>query len=156
MRKTLIALIAGLAIMACNTSDKKTDDQKRREDFVKDSTASAEKMKVMNDTANFTSLQWLDSTSLNLGKVKEGKQVEVSYRFKNTGDKPLVIVNVTASCGCTVPEKPEQPIAPGQEGVIKAKFDSQGRKGVNDKHISVDANTKPSRSHTLSFQVEVE
>ena len=156
MRKTLIALVAALSLLACNMSDKKTEDQKRREAFVKDSIASTEKMKVMNDTANFTTIQWLDSTFTDLGKVKEGKVVEVSYRFKNTGDKPLVIVNVTASCGCTVPEKPEEPIAPGAEGVIKAKFDSQGRKGVNDKHISVDANTKPSRSHELSFRVEVE
>lgn len=156
MRKTLITLIAGLSLVACNTADKKTEDQKRRETFVKDSIASAEKMALIDDTTSFTTLQWIDSTSLDLGKVKEGKMVEVTYKFKNTGDKPLVVVNVTASCGCTIPEKPEQPIAPGQEGIIKAKFDSQGRKGVNDKHISVDANTKPSRSHELSFRVEVE
>lgn len=156
MKKKFIAFIAAASLAACTTTDKKTDDSKRQETFLKDSIAAAEKMKMMNDTASFTTIEWLDSVSIDLGKVKEGKEVEVSYHFKNTGDKPLVVVNVTASCGCTVPEKPEQPIAPGQEGVIKAKFDSKGRKGPNEKHISVDANTKPSRSHELSFRVEVE
>lgn len=156
MKKTFILFIGAVSLVACTTTDKKKDDPQTRETFVKDSIAAVEKMKVMNDTANFTTVQWLDSTSIDLGKIKEGKQVEVSYRFKNTGDRPLVVVNVSASCGCTVPEKPEQPIAPGEEGTIKAKFDSQGRKGMNEKHISVDANTKPSRSHQLSFRVEVE
>ena len=155
MKKLFIVLAAGLSLAACTTSDKKPGDEKTKEALQKDSTLYAEKMKVMADTANYTTLQWLDSTFTDMGKVKEGKQVEVSYRFKNTGDKPLVIASVTASCGCTVPEKPEEPIAPGAEGRIKAKFDSNGRKGTNDKHISVDANTKPSRSLELSFRVEV-
>ncbi len=156
MKKLLIPLVATAGLITCTTTDKKTDGQKSKEDLAKDSIAAVEKAKVINDTANYTTLQWLDSITTDLGKVKEGKQVEVAYHFKNTGDKPLVVVNVSASCGCTVPEKPEQPVAPGKEGVIKAKFDSQGRKGVNDKHIFVDANTKPSRSHELSFRVEVE
>ncbi|MBI5857503.1 MAG: DUF1573 domain-containing protein [Sphingobacteriales bacterium] len=156
MKKLFVVISVAISIIACTTTDKKSDDQKSREDFVKDSMAAAEKMKLMNDTADFTNIQWLDSTSIDLGKIKEGKQVEVSYRFKNTGDKPLVVVNVSASCGCTIPEKPEQPIAPGEEGIIKAKFDSKNRKGPNEKHINVDANTKPSPSHILSFKVEVE
>jgi hypothetical protein len=156
MNKLFIPIMVAVSFVACITTDKKTDGQQIRKDFFKDSTVAPEKAKVMNDTANFTTLQWLDSTSVDLGKVKEGKQVEVAYHFKNTGDKPLVVVKVTATCGCTVPEKPEQPVAPGQEGIIKAKFDSQGRKGVNEKYIYVDANTKPSRSHELNFKVEVE
>jgi hypothetical protein len=67
----------------------------------------------------------------------------------------LVIANVVASCGCTVPEKPEQPFAPGEEGVIKAKFDSNGRKGENRKQITVEANTSPVNIHDLEFRVEV-
>lgn len=156
MKKVFITIVAALSLLACKTSDKKQDGQQSREDFVKDSIAAEQKQKAMNDTANFTSLQWLDSIFTDLGKVEEGKVVEVAYRFKNSGDKPLVIVSVTASCGCTVPEKPEAPIAPGEEGVIKAKFDSKGRKGPNEKHIYVDANTKPKSGHELSFRVEVE
>ena len=155
MKKLFIILLAGFSLSACKNSDKKPGDQRSKEALLKDSIIQAEKMKMMSDTASYTTLQWIDSTFSDQGKVKEGKQVEVSFRFKNTGDKSLVIANVTASCGCTVPEKPEKPVAPGEEGVIKAKFDSNGRKGMNDKHISVDANTKPSRSHELEFRVEV-
>ena len=71
-----------------------------------------------------TTVLWLDSTQ-NLGNLMEGTVVDVQFRFKNTGNKMLVITDVAASCGCTVPEKPEKPIAPGAEGVIKATFDSK-------------------------------
>lgn len=115
----------------------------------------AEKDSAVKDAANFTTIQWIDSTFQDLGKVKEGQVVEVSYRFKNAGDKNLVIADVRASCGCTVPEKPEKPIAPGEEGVIKAKFDSKGRpKGENRKDVFVTANT-PENSTQLSFKVEI-
>ncbi len=110
----------------------------------------------LKDSANFTSLQWVDSTFQNLGKVKEGQTVLVSWRFKNTGNKPLVVSNASASCGCTVAEKPEQPVAPGEEGVIKAKFDSNGREGPQNKEVYVTANTKGTTNHELSFRVEVE
>ncbi|MEI9807904.1 MAG: DUF1573 domain-containing protein [Bacteroidota bacterium] len=62
---------------------------------------------------------------------------------------------MTPGCGCTVPEKPEQPIAPGQQDVIKAKFNSSGQhKGENRKSITVRANTDPSEIQ-LSFRVEI-
>jgi len=115
-----------------------------------------ERDKALKDSANFTTVEWLDSTYKDLGKVKEGQQVEVSFRFKNTGTKNLVIDDVTASCGCTVPEKPQEPITPGQEGMIKAKFDSKGKPvGEARKEVYVTANTTPSTSHTLTFRVEI-
>jgi hypothetical protein len=145
MKKILFILFAA-GLFACQTADKKTVTGLTQE----------EKDKAARDSANFTSIEWLDSTVKDLGKIKEGQVVEVSYRFKNTGDKPLIIAGVTASCGCTVPEKPEKPIAPGQEDVIKAKFDSKGRpKGENRKDVFVTANTKPKSSMQLSFKVEI-
>ncbi|MCU0334536.1 MAG: DUF1573 domain-containing protein [Chitinophagaceae bacterium] len=109
---------------------------------------------AMADSSNFTSIQWIDSVK-NLGRLMEGQKAEVTFRFKNTGNKPLVIASVNASCGCTVPEKPEKPIMPGGEGSIKAVFDSNGRQGNNHKTISVSANTLGTQSHTLEFDVEV-
>jgi len=64
-----------------------------------------------------------------LNPVTEGEKVIYNYRFKNTGTKPLVIVEATASCGCTVPQKPEKPILPGETGFIKVVFDSKNRVG---------------------------
>jgi len=105
------------------------------------------------DANNFTEIEWLDSVK-HIGQVKSGEKVEISYRFKNVGNKQLVVSNVIVSCGCTVAEKPEKPIAPGEEGVIKAEFNSTGRIGSNHKTISVHTNTtKPISS--LSFDVEV-
>jgi len=155
MKQLFVATALAGLLFACKSADKKGAATTEQDQRIQDSIRYAENQKIINDTANYTSLTWLDSTFLDMGKVKEGQVVEVSFRFKNTGTKPLVIMDVTASCGCTVPEKPEQPFAPGEEGVIKAKFDSKGRPGENRKHISVDANTNPSRSHSLDFRVEV-
>ncbi len=145
MKKMLFVLFAA-GLFACQTADKNTGPALSQE----------EKDKAARDSANFTTIEWLDSTVKDLGNIKEGQVVEVSYRFKNSGDKPLIIAGVTASCGCTVPEKPEKPIAPGQVDVIKAKFDSKGRpKGENRKDVFVTANTKPESSIQLSFKVVV-
>jgi hypothetical protein len=106
------------------------------------------------DSASLTTIQWIDSVK-NLNNVIEGQKVEVVYRFKNTGSKPLVIESAQPSCGCTVPSKPEEPIMPGGEGVIKAIFDSQGRPGSAHKTITVRANTKPTPTHQLEFNLQV-
>lgn len=150
MNRAFFIVFISTCLLACTTSDKKAGQSSNS-----DSTLQAEKALMMSDTLNYTSLQWIDSTFLSMGTVNEGAQVEVSFRFKNIGNKPLVIANVTASCGCTIPETPQQPFAPGEEGVIKAKFDSQNRPGENRKHITVDANTNPSRTHDLEFTVDV-
>jgi hypothetical protein len=106
------------------------------------------------DSTNFTQVQWIDSVHQQLGDVKEGSVVEVSWRFKNAGTKPLIISNVNASCGCTVAEKPEEPILPGGEGVIKAKFDSKERMGMQRKDVYVLSNTGK-EPQQLSFAVTV-
>lgn len=133
-------------LFACQSADTKAEKALTPE----------QKENATKDSANFTTIQWLDSTYRDLGKVKEGQVVEVSFRFKNSGTKNLVIANVSASCGCTVPEKPEKPYAPGEEGVIKAKFDSKGRpKGEARKEVFVTANTSPENLTTLAFRVEI-
>ncbi|HSC52862.1 MAG TPA: DUF1573 domain-containing protein [Phnomibacter sp.] len=109
---------------------------------------------ALNDTANYTTLLWLDSVK-SFQNIREGQKLEVVFRLRNTGSKPLVIQSVTPSCGCTIPQKPEEPIMPGAEASIKAVFDSQGRSGTNHKTLTVMANTKGKQSHVLEFNVEV-
>ena len=58
------------------------------------------------------------------GKIKQGVPVTFNFEFKNISDKPVVVENASASCGCTVPEKPEKPIAPGETGKIKVQFNA--------------------------------
>jgi hypothetical protein len=112
--------------------------------------------KVLADSSQFTTIQWLDSTSRNFGKIQEGQKLEIAYRFRNTGDKPLVIVSVHPSCGCTVADQPEAPIAPGAEGQIRAVFNSEGHPGVANKGLTVTANTKGNQTYVLKFTAEVE
>ncbi len=145
MKKVLFILIAGMSFVACKTNDKKAPGIELSKD---------DREKAIKDSANFTSIQWLDSTYKDLGQIKEGKQVEVAYRFKNSGTKNLVISDVTASCGCTIPEKPEQAFAPGEDGIIKAKFDSRNKKGEVRKSVYVTANTNPN-SQELIFRADI-
>src|SRR5882762_5975533 len=91
---------------------------------------------AVTDSSKFTSIQWIDSVK-DFGKIQEGQKLEVSFRFKNTGDKPLVIEHVQPSCGCTVAEQSTEPVAPGGEGQIKATFNSEGKPGVNRKVLTV-------------------
>lgn len=90
-----------------------------------------------------TTVQVLDSL-YDFGTIKEGEKAEFSFRFKNTGTKPLIIESASASCGCTVPEKPEQPIKPGEIGFIKVVFNSKGKVGPNTKNVTVISNAYPS------------
>lgn len=147
MKKYLFIVVMIAGLIACKDTDKKVAEGPIL--------TKEEKEAAARDTSNYSKLQWIDSTNLNLGKVKKGQVVEVSYRFKNVGEKQLVISDVIAGCGCTVPEKPEKPFAPGEEGVIKAKFDSKGQHaGEHTKYVTVTANTPPN-SYQLSFRVEI-
>jgi len=110
---------------------------------------------ALADTARYTTIEWLDSTK-DYGKVPEGQQLDVAFRFRNTGMTPLVIGQVRPSCGCTVAEQPREPIAPGGEGQIRAVFNSEGRTGINHKTLFVTANTKDKQEFSLQFVVQVE
>ena len=107
------------------------------------------------DSSKFTSIEWLEQTK-DYGKITEGQKLEVSFRFKNTGDKPLIIESVHPSCGCTVADPPKEPIAPGAEGEIKGSFDSNGKQGEQHKTLVVTANTKGGQTHDLAFTVTVQ
>lgn len=77
-----------------------------------------------------------------------------SFRFVNRGDKDLLIQNASGSCGCTVPDFPREPIAPGQEGYIRVQFNSEGKTGVQEKTVTVLANTLPN-TNELKIKVEI-
>jgi len=127
--KPLFFVLVCASFFACNVSDKKSPAEASRTG----TTAST-------DSTKFTTIQWIDSTRQNPGAITEGQVVEISWRFKNTGNKPLEIQDVQPGCGCTVAEKHPEPVAPGAEGVIKAKFNSDGHPGHADKFITILAN----------------
>ena len=77
------------------------------------------------------------------GEIKEGDVVEHIFSFTNTGEAPLIISDVKATCGCTVPEWPKEEIPVGSTGEIKVKFNSKGRSGIQNKTVTLTANTWP-------------
>ena len=88
------------------------------------------------------------------GTIKEGQVVEYTYKFRNTGEAPLIIQNAQPSCGCTVPDWSKEPIPVGGTGFIKASFDSNGKPNIQNKTITVTANTWPKQT-VLRFKAMV-
>jgi hypothetical protein len=151
MKRIVVILGFSISIATCKQAEKKTPPE-----VTPRTEQSNDLNKALEDSANFTNIFWLDSTYQDLGKVEEGQVVDVAFRFKNTGDKPLIISSVSTSCGCTtIPETPKEPFVPGQEGVIKAKFDSKNMAGERLREVYVRANTKKSTSHVLVLHVDV-
>lgn len=100
------------------------------------------------DSSKLAIFEWVNM-EYDFGTVVDGEMVEYSYKFKNVGAVPLVIKQATGSCGCTVPERPEEPIAPGENGEIKVKFNSAGRVGNPRKEVTLRANTLPQETKLI-------
>lgn len=84
-----------------------------------------------------------EKTSHNFGQVKQNEPVTAEFNFENTSDKPVIIEDATAECGCTKPVFPPRPIAPGKTGTIKVTYDSKTM-GAFTKKISVKLINNPS------------
>jgi Protein of unknown function (DUF1573) len=145
MKKLVYLLLLSVALTSCQ--DRKND---------KNANINMGDHKTQDNAAikDSTTVQLIDSV-YDFGTIKEGDKVEFSFRFKNTGNNPLVIISASASCGCTVPEKPEQPIKPGEIGFIKAVFNSKGKAGPNNKSITVNSNVLPPGFPVLTLKGEV-
>ena len=83
------------------------------------------------------------------GTVKEGEIVSHVFTFKNTGEGPIVIQNARGSCGCTVPKYSREPVQPGEEGIITVNFNTAGRPNVQNKSVTILANTDPPQSKLM-------
>lgn len=92
--------------------------------------------------------------SHDFGAINEGDVVEHVFKFTNTGDAPLIISSATASCGCTVPLWPKEPIPVGEEGEIQVRFNSAKKSGVQNKTITITANTYP-KTNRLRIKANV-
>lgn len=142
------------SLIACNNSDQQGNTSVKGSD----NSADSNRFKALQDSSNFTTLEWIDSAQQKLNPVTEGQVVEVSWRFRNTGNKPLVIASVQPGCGCTQAGELPEPVAPGKEGVIKVKFDSNGRPGTQHKYVSVLANNSNKNAdgqNQLAFDLDV-
>ncbi|WP_343535504.1 DUF1573 domain-containing protein [Pedobacter sp.] len=85
----------------------------------------------------------VEKATYEFGEITQGEKVSYEFKFKNTGKTPLIITNASATCGCTVPEYPSEPVKPGEQGVIKVVFDSTGKLGLQDKVVTITSNANP-------------
>ena len=69
---------------------------------------------------------------------------QCEFTFTNTGKEPLIISKAKGSCGCTVPEWPEEEILPGEEAIIHVTFNSQYKSGRQNKTVTLITNATPS------------
>lgn len=135
MKYVLLGVFSAL-LLACNVNDQKASNKEAEQK----SKMEAEGRAAIGDSTRKTTIQWLDPEVQNLGSMEKGQIAEITWRFKNTGDKPLFVTSVHAQCGCTTPDPPKEPIAPGEEGRIKAKFNSSNFSGHVTKEVYVEAN----------------
>jgi len=133
----LLFLIAfPLAFLSCG--QKSTDKDLLPSDIVKnpnsaDGMVDAGDMPVMKFETDFH----------DFGRVIQGEKVSFGFRFTNTGKSDLIISGVSTSCGCTVPDFPKAPVKPGESHKIDVKFDSEGRRGFQNKTITISSNAQP-------------
>ncbi|MDD3876965.1 MAG: DUF1573 domain-containing protein [Bacteroidales bacterium] len=84
-----------------------------------------------------------DKTEHDFGQLIQGERVSYAFKFKNEGTSDLVIASANAGCGCTIPNYPRQPIAPGESGVVEVSFNTNGKSGFQNQRVSIVANTQP-------------
>lgn len=132
MKKILLVALTALAFASCQ---QKAESTSTGTDTTAVATVEQDTLHPDGPVLNFV------TESYNFGKIKKGESVSYSFKFKNTGRIPLIIKEAIATCGCTVPEPPKEPIQPGQSSEIKVVFNSEGKQpGEVKKPVTVTSN----------------
>jgi Protein of unknown function (DUF1573) len=95
-----------------------------------------------------------DEYDHSFGEIMQDSENKYVFRFTNTGTEPLIIESATGSCGCTVPDYPKAPIAPGGKGEIAVVYKPGKQENQQNKTVTVVANTEP-KSTTLRISANV-
>jgi archaellum component FlaG (FlaF/FlaG flagellin family) len=100
-------------------------------------------------------ISW-EKTVYDFGDIPAGDKVEHTFRFKNTGNAPLIITNVQVTCGCTTPKGwARDPIAPGESGEITIAFNTLGKFGLQKKVVTVISNATNQDENQITFNANV-
>ncbi len=160
MKKAYILVAAAAFLISCGGEDNSTDTDVNSGDqssLVANTDPNTEVIVAEENSANSseqvddgerTTIEYFETTH-NFGNVFYPSENLYTFKFKNTGKEPLIIESATASCGCTVPNKPEEPILPGEVGELDVIFrPKQGQVGqMVTKKITVKANTVPNETY---------
>lgn len=143
--KKIIILATALSLWACSNS---TNDSGLSSDEVSNN-ASAEG-KINGDLPQMTFTEEV----YDFGKITQGEKVSHEFVFKNTGKKNLIISGASGSCGCTVPEWPKEPVLAGADSKINVVFNSEGKRGQQEKTVTIVTNCEPS-TKIIKIKAEV-
>ncbi len=145
MKKISFLILAASFFVACKENSKKDTPANNVE---------AVSSKPSQEDIDNAPVMKFDQSTVDLGKLTEGDTILHTFKFTNTGKSDLILKSVNASCGCTTPEYTNKPVAPGEKGDIKVKFNSANKEGKQNKTVTAYANTIPS-DNMVSFKVEV-
>lgn len=168
MKKHLLSLgllaVIGLLAISCNNSEleKRISDLERRVAGLENTSTSTSQVTPRSSAAPVVTTSNLQTTPKidekpdgplpkfnfektlhDFGTITEGEVVSHVFSFTNNGEIPLIIESAKASCGCTVPHWPKEPIPVGGTGEIEVSFNSKGKPGAQNKNVTITANTYP-------------
>lgn len=145
LRKTLslVAVSMLLATISCNNagSAKITEEDMKMVEAEKELATKFPKVEF-------------DKIEYDFGVIEANAKVEIEFIVKNTGEADLLISNATATCGCTVPDYPKQPLKPGESAPIKVTFDPAGKSGIQSKTVTLTTNTEKG-TETFTIKADV-
>jgi hypothetical protein len=141
--KKLLSITILLAYAGFGMAQTKTADPHAGHDHGAATQATETKTEEKAPNPNAAKLIFKEE-SYNFSEVPEGPQVTHEFKFSNTGKEPLILSNVRASCGCTTPSWPKEPILPGKDGTILVTYNTQGRPGAFNKSITITSNADES------------
>jgi hypothetical protein len=131
MKRVFTLLILSLVMFACNDNAA----NKIKKENLQIAKERDSKIRMGGAKMKF------EKTEHDFGTINEGDVVETVFNFTNNGKSELIITKAKASCGCTVPEWPKEPIMPGESGEIKVKFNSKRKPNLQQKQITLETNT---------------
>ncbi len=151
MRIILALLFIGILTTSCNES---TEQENRPEETLNiNSPYTADGGIDSAVVEKMAHLVFTDSVH-DFGLMNSGEVVVWDVEFQNDGKGDAIIQNASASCGCTVPEYDRQPIKPGEKGSMQIKFDSEGKKGIVEKRVTVETNAFPA-TYYLTIKADI-
>ncbi len=153
MKKLLLLALPTLLLFSCNeeTTTQTSSRIATETPTIVEGTSKkvAAKKEAIAAPVGATSTMEFDETEFDFGNVFYPSENLHTFRFKNTGNEPIIIVSAKASCGCTIPKKPEEPVMPGEYGELDVIFKpKEGQQGTPvTKRVTVIANTDPKETY---------
>jgi len=141
---TTLSIITLAFMMACGNSDAPKASE------LVNNPNTADGVVDMDDLPVFE----FETETHDFGRIRQGEMVTYVFKFKNTGKRDLVISGQKATCGCTVADYPHNPVKPGESAQISISFNSEGKKGMQTKTVTLTANTQPN-TKVLTIKAEV-